>query len=159
MKLLLLVLFPLLTACNDKNDASNNSVVMNNNTNELLEIVSVSTSGNTNNYTFNVGISSPDTGCEQYADWWEVLTEDDTLVYRRILGHSHVNEQPFIRSGGPVTISEDQIVIIRGHMNNLNYGVKAYKGSVVSGFTAITLENDFAIDLVSMAPQPSGCAF
>ena len=61
-------------------------------TSEKASVVSVSVSGNTNNYNFSVGVSSPDTGCNQYANWWEVITEEGTLLYRRILGHSHVSE-------------------------------------------------------------------
>ena len=57
-------------------------------------------------------VASPDTGCDQYANWWEVITEDGALIYRRILGHSHVNEQPFIRSGVGVVIDENQVVIV-----------------------------------------------
>jgi len=122
-------------------------------------IVSVSVSGNENAYRFSVGIQSPDKGCNQYANWWEVLSENGDLIYRRILGHSHVNEQPFIRSGGRVTISKDQVVIIRAHMNNSGYGVQTYKGSVMNGFDVFTTEADFANNLVNQQPLPSGCAF
>ena len=126
---------------------------------EKASIVSVTFSGNENNYNFSVGISSPDTGCEQYANWWEIITEDGKLVYRRILGHSHVNEQPFIRSGGVVPITANQTVIIRAHMNTSGYGTTVYKGSVSSGFNTTTLEDSFANDLESTSPLPSGCAF
>jgi len=70
----------------------------------LADVLSVEVTGSPNAYQFSVKIASPDTGCEQYADWWEVLSEDGQLLYRRILLHSHVNEQPFVRSGGPVNI-------------------------------------------------------
>lgn len=126
---------------------------------EVARVVSVTSSGNENNYTFNVGISSPDTGCAQYADWWEVVTEDGALIYRRILAHSHVNEQPFVRSGGKISIASDAIVIIRVHMNNSGYTTAAYKGSVENGFVATTLTDNFAQNLATTAPLPSGCAF
>jgi len=106
-----------------------------------------------------VGISSPDTGCEQFADWWEIITENGTLLSRRILLHSHVNEQPFTRSNGGVTITSDQIVIIRAHMNTLGYGTEVFKGSITSGFSATTISGDFASELATQAPLPSGCAF
>lgn len=81
-------------------------------------VTAVSFTGTPDDYTFSVEISSPDTGCDQYADWWEVFDKEGELIYRRILGHSHVNEQPFTRSGGAVKIQEDTFVYIRAHMNN-----------------------------------------
>ena len=123
------------------------------------EIVSVTTSGAENNYIFNVGISSPDKGCEQYADWWEVITEEGILIYRRILAHSHVNEQPFIRSGGTINITKKQVVIIRAHMNTSGYGVIAFKGSIENGFKTTSLNNDFAKELATVSPLPTGCNF
>lgn len=128
-------------------------------TNATAEIVSVVVSGDENNYSFNVGIKSPDTGCNQYADWWEVISEDGKLLYRRILAHSHVDEQPFVRSGGSVAITKDQIVYIRAHMNTSGYGTKVFKGSVSQGFTGESLEKTFAAELETMQPLPDGCAF
>lgn len=123
------------------------------------EIISVSTSGKEDEYTFSVGIKSPDTGCTQYADWWEVISEDQQLVYRRILAHSHVSEQPFTRSGGPVAIKKDQIVYVRAHMNTSGYGTVVFKGSVESGFNKSTLDKTFASQLETAQPLPNGCAF
>ncbi len=110
-------------------------------------------------YTFSVGVKSPDTGCDQYADWWEALSEDGKLVYRRILLHSHVNEQPFVRSGGPVAISRETVVWIRAHISTAGYGGKAFKGTVKDGFQEAEYEADFAADVEKEAPQPDGCAF
>lgn len=122
-------------------------------------MVSVTASGNENAYTFVVEIRSPDTGCEQYADWWEVITEDGELIYRRILAHSHVNEQPFTRSGGPVTIGPETVVIVRAHMYPTGYGGTAFRGSVNGHFEEIRLEADFAPELETTEPLPDGCAF
>ncbi len=129
--------------------------------NEIIaaDIVSVTAQGGAGAYTFSVGIKSPDTGCGQYADWWEVLSEDGKLLYRRILVHSHVNEQPFIRSGGPVAIGENEVVIVRGHMNTAGYGTKIYKGSVQGGFQEGQIAHDFAKDVEKQQPQPGDCAF
>lgn len=148
----------LLTGC--ASDDSNNQEATQTEDN-LVEasIVSVTTSGEVQNYTFSVGISSPDTGCDQYANWWEVITEEGTLIYRRILGHSHVNEQPFIRSGGNVVIAENQVVIIRAHMNTSGYGTTVFRGSVSEGFTQDTIASDFAINLETQQPLPDSCAF
>ena len=123
------------------------------------KVISVEVQGKPQNYTFNVGISSPDTGCEQYADWWEVLNEEGKLLYRRILAHSHVEEQPFKRSGGPVAVSDTEILIVRAHMNNSGYGTTAFKGSVKDGFKETQIEPGFASEVKSQEPQPSGCAF
>ena len=72
---------------------------------ELADAVAAAVSGGPGGYTFAVTLRSPDTGCERYADWWEVVSADGSaLVYRRILGHSHVDEQPFTRSLSGVEI-------------------------------------------------------
>lgn len=125
----------------------------------FANIRSVAMSGSENAYIFTVEIRSPDIGCEQYADWWEVITEDGELLYRRILAHSHVGEQPFTRSGGPVTIGPDDIVIVRAHMYPNGYGGTAFRGSVNGVFEEIQLEANFAPALESIDPLPNGCAF
>ncbi|WP_394975107.1 hypothetical protein [uncultured Croceitalea sp.] len=127
--------------------------------NELASVIEVNFSGGDNNYTFSVTIASPDTGCDQYADWWEVTDLQGNLIYRRILAHSHVNEQPFTRSGGPVEILKNTEVYVRVHMNNTSYGSKVMKGSVNEDFTATTLDSGFAKNLENQEPQPNGCAF
>lgn len=125
----------------------------------MADVISVDVSGSAYQYQFSVGISSPDTGCEQYADWWEVLSENGELIYRRILDHSHVNEQPFIRSGGSVDINPDQVVIIRAHMNQAGYGGVVRKGSIDSGFVITKLPSDFAPEVEIELPLPTGCNF
>jgi len=122
-------------------------------------ITGVQVSGSENSYTFNVTIKSPDTGCKQYADWWEVFDEDGKLLYRRILGHSHVSEQPFTRSGAPVEISEDQMVYVRAHMNPQGYGSYVFSGSVKNGFKEEVIGTSIAGDLETVAPLPKDCAF
>jgi len=47
---------------------------------------------------FDVTLSHADTGWEDYADGWRVELEDGTVLGTRVLGHPHVNEQPFTRS-------------------------------------------------------------
>jgi hypothetical protein len=123
------------------------------------DVISVGVTGEPEAYQFSVGISSPDEGCELYADWWEVLTEDGRLLYRRILTHSHVDEQPFVRSGGPVAIGPDTVVWVRAHMHGAGYGGQAMKGTAQAGFEAAELDPAFAADVESMAPLPAGCAF
>ena len=125
----------------------------------LADVLRLDVSGSENAYQFSVEIRSPDTGCEQYADWWEVVSEDGDLIYRRILAHSHVGEQPFRRTGGPVAIDADTIVIVRAHMHPHGYGGTVLQGSVAGGFSAVQLEPDFAAGIELIEPLPSGCAF
>lgn len=125
----------------------------------VAAVTGVTVSGTSGNYSFNVTITSPDTGCNQYADWWEVLDTSGTLIYRRILAHSHVNEQPFTRSGGVVDVNSDTELYIRAHMNNTGYGTAVFRGTVSGGFQAMELSKDFAMELASQQPLPSGCAF
>ncbi|MEI4262570.1 hypothetical protein [Roseovarius sp. D0-M9] len=49
-------------------------------------------------WKFSVTIRHGDTGWEHYADAWEVLAEDGTVLATRPLRHPHVDEQPFTRS-------------------------------------------------------------
>ena len=125
----------------------------------MANIISAEVRGSSSSYTFSVGISSPDTGCSQYADWWEVVSEDGKLIYRRILAHSHEDEQPFVRSGGPVKIASETIVWVRAHMHPGGYGGDAFKGSVKNGFKKTSLSPQFAADLAKTSPLPDGCDF
>lgn len=126
---------------------------------DLANIISVEVSGEEGAYQFSVGISSRDEGCDQYADWWEVFNLGGELIYRRILLHSHVDEQPFVRGGGPVNISSDAVVWVRAHMHPAGYGGLAMKGSVAQGFEQIELNADFVSDLAESLPLPAGCDF
>ena len=127
---------------------------------ELADVLAVSAGGEATDYTFAVTVRSPDTGCDQYADWWEVLTTDGELAYRRILDHSHVDEQPFTRDGGPVTVQPADVLIVRAHMNVLGYGGMAMRGSVEGGFAdAPDISPDFAASVENEDPKPDGCLF
>lgn len=126
----------------------------------LADVTAVTTTGEPGAYTFSVTIASPDTGCDRYADWWEVVGEDGSLLYRRILAHSHVDEQPFTRSGGPVDIEGSTTVFVRAHMAPGGYGGAVLIGSVESGFELATdLDAAFGAELESSEPLPDNCAF
>ncbi len=125
----------------------------------VADVTAVEATGEAGSYQFSVTIASPDTGCDQYADWWEVLDEEGNLLYRRILAHSHPNEQPFTRSGGPVELQPDQTVWVRAHMNTGGYGGTALRGSPAAGFEPAPLAADFAADVADQEPLPEGCAF
>jgi len=125
----------------------------------FADVVSVTVTGAVGAYSFSVGVASPDTGCEEYADWWEVLSEDGRQLYRRALTHSHVDEQPFVRSGGPIPVDADEKVIIRAHMSVAGYGGGVFLGSVGGGFEAIDLVDSFAPEIECQTPLLDGCAF
>lgn len=129
-------------------------------TTQGADVTSVEVSGGSSGiFTFSVGIFSPDIDCSQYANWWEVVSEDGTLIARRILVHSHVPPafpQPFVRSTS-VTIDSLTVVWIRGHMNTTGYkNGKAFKGSIATGFVETSIPDDFALDLDNEVPD---CAF
>lgn len=112
-----------------------------------------------NTYTFSVTVESPDTGCDRYANWWEVVTEEGELLHRRTLAHSHVDEQPFTRSSGPVKVAPDQPVIVRVHLHPQGYSAQAVKGTASGGWMPATLPSDFASELAEADAQSLGCAF
>ena len=124
----------------------------------IAEVTKVEATGQPNNYTFSVTIDSPDTGCDRYADWWEVITPQGELIYRRVLLHSHVDEQPFTRRG-VVAIQPEDDVIVRVHMFSDGYSPQAQQGSIQSGFIKVTLPQEGANNLKSVEPLPKNCAF
>jgi len=74
-------------------------------------------------YRFVVTLAHGDTGWAHYADRWEVVAPDGTVLATRILHHPHVDEQPFTRSLGQVTIPAGiRQVIIRAHDSVHGYG-------------------------------------
>ncbi len=125
----------------------------------FADVLSVRVSGEPGAYQFAVEIASPDTGCEQYADWWEIVSVDGDLLYRRILLHSHVDEQPFTRSGGPVEIDASAVVYVRAHMSTTGYGGWVLRGTVRDGFEPAEVETGFGSGLERIPPQPEDCVF
>ena len=57
-------------------------------------------------WSFSVTLSHGDTGWEDYADGWRVVSQDGTVLGVRELLHPHVNEQPFTRSLSSVSIPD-----------------------------------------------------
>ena len=58
-------------------------------------------------WRFDVTVRHADTGWDHYADAWEVLAPDGTVLGTRTLLHPHVDEQPFTRSLTGVRIPDD----------------------------------------------------
>ena len=57
-----------------------------------------------------------DTGWDHYANRWDVLAPDGTILGTRTLFHPHENEQPFTRSLTGVSIPDGVTsVTIRAH--------------------------------------------
>jgi hypothetical protein len=115
------------------------------------DVIGISVSGEPGSYRFSVTVRSPDTGCDRYADWWEVVSSGGQLIYRRVLLHTH--------SGGPVNIQPDETVIVRGHMNGMGYGGAGLKGSVTGGFAPMEIPEAFGAGLDRIGPLPAGCAY
>ncbi len=143
----------LLFACDSEDNNPDES------TSGFADVTKVEVSGEEGNYRFAVTITSPDTGCEQYADWWEVLSLDGDLIHRRILLHSHVDEQPFTRTGVGIDISDNQLVYVRAHMNNTGYGGQVMKGTVEGDFEVTEVTEGFAAEVEDQEPLPGRCAF
>ncbi len=82
-------------------------------------------------WRFDVTVRHEDTGWENYADAWDILTLDGQLLGQRVLVHPHVDEQPFTRSLSGVKIPSDVgQVVVRARDN-----VDGYSG------------NDFLLEL------------
>lgn len=74
-------------------------------------------------YRFEVSVRHDDEGWNHYADRWEVLAPDGTVLATRVLMHPHVDEQPFTRSLAGVRIPEGiSTVTIRAHDLVHGYG-------------------------------------
>jgi hypothetical protein len=125
---------------------------------QRADVVAVEVSGEPGTYRFLVSVRSPDEGCDRFARWWEVVSPDGRLLYRRILMHSHPDEQPFARAGGPVPIGRDEEVVVRAWMHPDGYGGAMLRGSVAAGFSAWRdAPPGFAADLARVPPQPDVC--
>ena len=74
-------------------------------------------------WTFLVTLAHPDTGWDDYADGWDVLTEkgnvikpDDESTFSRLLLHPHAEEQPFTRSQSGILLPADAVLLtVRAH--------------------------------------------
>jgi hypothetical protein len=91
-------------------------------------------------WTFHVTVEHPDTGWEDYADGWDVVTPDGDVLkpnadepFTRLLLHPHENEQPFTRSQSDIVVP-DGVTQVRVRVHDL---VDGYGGrEVVVDLTA-----------------------
>ncbi len=70
-------------------------------------------SGQASTWTFHVTVEHLDTGWQDYADGWDVVTPDGTVLkpdpdspFTRLLLHPHEAEQPFTRSQSGIVVPE-----------------------------------------------------
>ncbi len=125
-------------------------------------ILAVEAAGQGGAYTFAVTIESSDIDCTAYVDWWEILSSDSELIYRRILSHPHTHDltcNPYTReSQGAVNVAADDFLYIRAHFHPDGYISNFMQGTVEDGFEAApAMADDFAVDLEDDNPQPTGC--
>ena len=79
-----------------------------------------------NKYAFHVTVRHADTGWDHFADKWEVLASDGSVLGTRFLAHPHVTEQPFTRSLYGVAIPAGiKKVTVRAHDKVHGWGGKA----------------------------------
>ena len=76
-------------------------------------------------WRFRVTVAHGDTGWDHYADKWDVLAPDGSVLGTRVLLHPHETEQPFTRSLGGLKIAEGvNEVTLRAHDSRHGYGGK-----------------------------------
>ena len=76
-------------------------------------------------YHFDVTVRHADTGWKHYADWWEILAPDGSVLATRPLRHPHVDEQPFTRDLPDVKIPDAITrVTVRAHDSQHGFGGK-----------------------------------
>ena len=79
-------------------------------------------------YFFKVTVRHADEGWDNYANKWDVVAPDGSVLGTRTLYHPHVDEQPFTRSLSDVKIPESITeVTVRAHDLVHEYGGKTVK--------------------------------
>jgi hypothetical protein len=106
-------------------------------------------------WTFHVTVRHPDTGWEDYADGWDVLTSDGTVLkpdpdspFTRLLLHPHVDEQPFTRSQSRIAIPPG-VAQVRVRAHDL---VDGYGGREVLVDLTVPSGPDFEVVRPASAP-------
>ena len=76
-----------------------------------------------NRWRFSVTVAHGDEGWDHYADQWDVVAPDGTVLGTRVLLHPHETEQPFTRSLGGVEVPAGlDRVILRARDSVHGYG-------------------------------------
>lgn len=66
-------------------------------------------------WTFAVTVRHDDRDPDHWADWWRVRTVDGRELGRRVLLHSHVDEQPFTRDERIRIPRDVRMVVVEAH--------------------------------------------
>ena len=83
------------------------------------------------NWSFSVTLRHGDTGWDDYADGWRVVTEDGQELGLRVLYHPNVDEQPFTRSLGGVSVPDGvETVFIEARTNTDGWGTTRFPVSL-----------------------------
>ena len=71
-----------------------------------------------NTYSFSVTVRHDDAGWDHYANRWQVIAPDGSVLGERVLLHPHENEQPFTRSLSGIVIPEgvDEVTVRAGDL-------------------------------------------
>jgi len=114
---------------------------------DVLYVRAVKSSNGT--WTFHVTVQHPDTGWEDYANGWDVLTPDDQVLkpdpdspFTRLLLHPHESEQPFTRSQSGIVIPPG-VTQVRVRAHDL---VDGYGGRMVLVDLTIQQGEDFEVE-------------
>ena len=120
---------------------------------DVLHVKAVQTVDGT--WTFHVTVQHPDTGWDDYADGWDVLTPDGAVLkpdpdspFTRLLLHPHVNEQPFTRSQSSIVIPSG-VTQVRVRAHDL---VDGYGGREVLVDLTVPSGSDFEVIRPTPAP-------
>lgn len=85
-------------------------------------------------WSVSVTIRHGDTGWNDYADGWRVETPEGEVLGTRVLHHPHVEEQPFTRSLGGVTLPPHiSTVMIRARTSVTGWAEDAHGPFAVPG--------------------------
>ncbi len=90
---------------------------------DVVKVTTIETAPGT--FRFNVSVRHDDEGWDHYANLWQVVGPDGSVLGTRVLLHPHDTEQPFTRSPSGVTIpAEIKSVNIRARDSVHNFGGK-----------------------------------
>lgn len=86
------------------------------------EIVDATAQERGGTWTVSVTLRHGDTGWDDYADGWRIVTESGTVLGTRTLHHPHVEEQPFTRSLSGVDLPQAEPLFIESSTNVTGWG-------------------------------------